>query len=89
MNFSIDRVIMLKNEEKNRRITRSVILLTLFAAIAYTVYSSLTKDQAAVLQVGDPAPDFELASVDGQVYRLSDYTKQGKGVFFEFLGNLV
>lgn len=73
-------------KKKNRRITRSVILLTLFAAIAYTVYSSLTKDQVAVLQVGDPAPDFELASVDGQVYRLSDYTKQGKGVFLNFWG---
>ena len=72
--------------KKKRRITRSIILAVLFLAIVYTIYASLTKDKVTVLQVGDDAPDFELVGLDGNIYRLSDYTSQGKGVFLNFWG---
>ena len=72
--------------KKKRRITRSIILATLFIAIVYTIYTSSTKEKVTVLQVGDAAPNFELIGLDGKVYRLSDYTSQGKGVFLNFWG---
>ena len=70
--------------KKKRRITRSLILATLFVAIVYTIYTSSTKEKVSVLQVGNVAPNFELMGLDGKVYRLSDYTSQGKGVFLNF-----
>jgi len=38
----------------------------------------------AAVQVGDRAPDFRLAGLDGKSYALSDY--KGKVVFVNFLG---
>ena len=71
-------------KKKQRRLIRSVILVILFAAIVFTVYSSLTKDKVEVLQEGDTAPDFELVDMNGQTHRLSEY--KGQGVFLNFWG---
>lgn len=38
----------------------------------------------APVKVGDAAPDFELADLNGQTHRLSDYTAQGKTVVLEW-----
>ena len=74
------------DKKKKRSITRGVILIVLLAAIVYTVYSSLTKDKINVLQVNDPAPDFELVDLyDSNLkHRLSEY--KGKGVYLNFWG---
>lgn len=74
------------DKKKKRSITRGVILIVLVAAIAYTIYSSATKEKAELLQVGDEAPNFELVDLyDSNVkHRLSDY--EGKGVFLNFWG---
>lgn len=74
------------DKKKKRAITRGVILIVLVAAIAYTIYSSATKDKTELLQVGDEAPNFELVDLYDKnlKHRLSDY--EGKGVFLNFWG---
>lgn len=74
------------DKKKKRSIMRGAILIILVAAIAYTIYSSATKDKAELLKVGDKAPNFELVDLyDSNVkHRLSDY--EGKGVFLNFWG---
>ncbi|RUL55077.1 MULTISPECIES: thiol-disulfide oxidoreductase ResA [Lysinibacillus] len=74
------------DKKKKRSITRGIILVVLLAAIVYTVYSSATKEEVEVLQVGDVAPDFELVDLyDSNLkHRLSDY--EGKGIFLNFWG---
>ena len=44
---------------------RSAILVIMVAAIVFTIYSNLTKEKTAVLQVGDEAPDFVLTDMNG------------------------
>src|SRR5690606_35879229 len=74
-----------KNKKKqNRLIMRSAILLVLIAAIGYTIYNSATADDVTVLEVGDKAPDFALADLEGNDHKLSDY--KGQGVFLNFWG---
>ena len=53
-------------------------------AIVFTIYSNLTKEKTAVLQVGDNAPDFALIDMNGEKHQLSDY--KGQGVFLNFWG---
>jgi len=74
----------MNNKKKKRSIVRFSILLVLFAAIAFTVYSSFTKEKVEVLQEGDKAPDFELIDLDGEKHRLSEY--KGQGLFLNFWG---
>ncbi|GEM_PF-6984582 len=72
-------------EKKRRRsIIRSIILVTLFAAIVFTVYTSFAKEKTEVLQVGDSAPDFTLVDMNGVKHQLSEY--KGQGVFLNFGG---
>ncbi|MFJ7732096.1 thiol-disulfide oxidoreductase ResA [Lysinibacillus sp. NPDC097231] len=72
-------------EKKRRRsIIRSIILVTLFAAIVFTVYTSFAKEKTEVLQVGDSAPDFTLVDMNGVKHQLSEY--KGQGVFLNFWG---
>lgn len=71
-------------KKKKRFYIRSVILSVLVVAIVFTIYSNLTKEKTAVLQVGDNAPDFALIDMNGEKHQLSDY--KGQGVFLNFWG---
>ncbi|MBD8027145.1 thiol-disulfide oxidoreductase ResA [Ureibacillus sp. Re31] len=72
------------DKKKKRRYLRAVILVILFGAIVFTIYSTFTKEKVEVLQEGDMAPDFELVDMNGHTHRLSDY--KGQGVFLNFWG---
>ncbi|QCR34538.1 thiol-disulfide oxidoreductase ResA [Lysinibacillus sp. SGAir0095] len=74
----------MNDKKKKRSIVRFSILFVLFAAIVFTVYTSLTKEKVQVLQVGDEAPDFELTDLNGEKHRLSEY--EGQGLFLNFWG---
>ncbi|WML47660.1 thiol-disulfide oxidoreductase ResA [Neobacillus sp. PS3-34] len=70
--------------KKRRLYVRSIILLILGAAVAYTLYANYTKDDQMKVAVGEKAPDFVLTDMNGVKHRLSDY--KGKGVFLNFWG---
>ncbi|RHW41207.1 thiol-disulfide oxidoreductase ResA [Neobacillus notoginsengisoli] len=70
--------------KKKRLAIRTVILVLLAAAVAYTLYASLTKEKRSRAGVGEIAPDFVLMDLDGTKHRLSDY--KGQGVFLNFWG---
>lgn len=70
--------------KKQRLVMRTVILLVLGAAVAYTLYANLTKDDKQKVAVGKEAPDFVLVDMDGKKHQLSDY--KGQGVFLNFWG---
>jgi len=70
--------------KKRRLMMRSIILLVLGAAVAYSLYSNLTKDNKQKVVVGDIAPDFSLVDMQGNKHRLSEY--RGQGVFLNFWG---
>ncbi|MBK3494268.1 thiol-disulfide oxidoreductase ResA [Viridibacillus sp. YIM B01967] len=72
------------DKKKKRFYVRTVILAILVAAIAFTVYTTATKDTVPLLKVGAEAPDFSLVDLDGETHRLSDY--KGKGVLLNFWG---
>lgn len=63
---------------------RSIILIILFGAILFTVYTTLTKEKNRVLQIGDSAPNFTLVDMNGNKHNLAEY--QGQGVFLNFWG---
>ncbi|MFS0576708.1 thiol-disulfide oxidoreductase ResA [Sporosarcina sp. 179-K 3D1 HS] len=69
------------DKKRKRLIIRTIVLLTLVAAVIYSIAS---KEKVEVLVVGDKAPDFELVDLDGNKHRLSDY--KGQGVFLNFWG---
>lgn len=69
---------------KKRLFIRTLILLILGAAVAYTLYGNITKDQQLKVAVGEKAPDFILTDLNGTKHRLSDYN--GQGVFLNFWG---
>ncbi|MFJ7725505.1 thiol-disulfide oxidoreductase ResA [Neobacillus sp. NPDC097160] len=70
--------------KKRRLVIRSIILLVLGAAVAYSLYANLTKDKKQKVAVGEIAPDFALVDMQGNKHRLSDY--RGQGVFLNFWG---
>ncbi|RTQ94481.1 thiol-disulfide oxidoreductase ResA [Lysinibacillus telephonicus] len=74
----------MNNKKKTRTVVRFLILIVLFGAIIFTIYSSLTKEKVEVLQIGDEAPDFELIDLNGEKHRLSEY--KGQGIFLNFWG---
>lgn len=63
---------------------RTIILALMVVAIVFTIYTNLTKEKTALIQVGDDAPDFALVDMNGEKHQLSDY--KGKGVFLNFWG---
>lgn len=63
---------------------RTAILLVFAGAMAFTVYTNVTKGNAKVLQVGEQAPDFTLVDLNGERHQLSDY--RGQGVLLNFWG---
>lgn len=68
--------------KKQRLVIRTIILLVLGAAVAYTLYANFTKDDIQKVAVGKEAPDFALVDMNGEKHRLSDY--RGQGVFLNF-----
>jgi peroxiredoxin len=70
--------------KKKRLVIRTVILLILGAAIAYTLYANFTKDDDKTVEIGKVAPDFALVDLNGEKHQLSDY--KGQGVFLNFWG---
>jgi len=72
------------DKKKKRFYIRTIILGLMVAAIVFTIYTNLTKEKTALLQVGDEAPDFALVDMNGKKHQLSDY--KGQGVFLNFWG---
>lgn len=72
------------DKKKRRLLIRTIILIVLTSAVAYTLYANFTKDERRTLKVGDQAPDFVLKDMEGNKHRLSDY--EGQGVFLNFWG---
>ncbi|KQL37038.1 MULTISPECIES: thiol-disulfide oxidoreductase ResA [Bacillaceae] len=72
------------DKKKKRFYMRLVILGLMIGAIGLTIYSNLTKEKNAILQVGDYAPDFALVDMNGEEHQLSEY--KGQGVFLNFWG---
>jgi peroxiredoxin len=70
--------------KKKRLLIRTIILVILLAAVGYTLYANLTKDEVQKVAIGEKAPDFELVDLNGKTHRLSDY--EGQGVFLNFWG---
>lgn len=70
--------------KKRRLVMRTVILLVLGAAVAYTLYANLTKEDIKKVSIGEMAPDFVLVDMKGEKHQLSDY--KGQGVFLNFWG---
>ncbi|CRK83972.1 thiol-disulfide oxidoreductase ResA [Neobacillus massiliamazoniensis] len=70
--------------KKRRGVMRTMILLVLGAAVAYTLYANFTKDHTQKVAVGSTAPDFILTDMQGHKHHLSDY--KGQGVFLNFWG---
>lgn len=70
--------------KKKRLVTRTIILLILGAAVAYTLYANFTKKDVEKVAIGKTAPDFVLVDMNGEKHRLSDY--KGQGVFLNFWG---
>jgi peroxiredoxin len=70
--------------KKRRLVIRSLVLLILGAAVAYTLYANFTKDDQLKVAVGQKAPDFVLTDMHGTKHHLSDY--KGQGVFLNFWG---
>lgn len=70
--------------KKRRLVIRTIILLILGAAVAYTLYANFTKDDIRKVAIGEEAPDFILTDLEGNEHRLSDY--EGQGVFLNFWG---
>jgi peroxiredoxin len=70
--------------KQKRLIIRSIILVLLAAAVAYTLYANFTKDKLNAVNVGSKAPDFALVDLNGEKHQLSDY--KGQGVFLNFWG---
>ncbi|MCZ8538905.1 thiol-disulfide oxidoreductase ResA [Psychrobacillus psychrodurans] len=72
------------DKKKKRFYMRTIILALMVVAIVFTIYTNLTKEKTALIQVGDDAPDFALVDMNGEKHQLSDY--KGKGVFLNFWG---
>lgn len=68
--------------KKQRLLIRTVILLLLGAAVAYTLYANFTRDEVQKVEVGKKAPDFVLTDLNGEKHQLSDY--EGEGVLLNF-----
>jgi peroxiredoxin len=70
--------------KQKRLLIRTIILVLLGVAVAYTLYANFNKDKVLKVEVGAQAPDFILEDLNGQKHQLSDY--KGQGVFLNFWG---
>lgn len=71
-------------KKRRRFFIRSIVLLLLAGAIAYTLIANFNNNKANKASVGSIAPDFILIDLDGNEHRLSDY--RGQAVFLNFWG---
>lgn len=71
-------------DKKRRLVLRSVILVVLVIALAYTLYANFTKEDNKAVKKGEEVPDFVLTDLEGKKHKLSDY--KGQGVFLNFWG---
>ncbi|WP_108672299.1 thiol-disulfide oxidoreductase ResA [Peribacillus acanthi] len=71
-------------DKKKRLIMRTIILILLGAALAYTLYANFTKEENEAVKLNSLAPDFVLTDMEGNKHKLSDY--KGQGVFLNFWG---
>lgn len=70
---------------KNNRKWIQIGILTIALLLgAYTIGSSLFKEEAAAVEIGTMAPDFKLGGLDDQVHELADYI--GKPLVINFWG---
>lgn len=70
--------------KKNRTLIRTIILVTMIAAIGYTFYINFFKKDE-VIGKGSIAPNFALTEINtGGQYKLSE--QKGKGVIINFWG---
>ncbi|WP_020008362.1 thiol-disulfide oxidoreductase ResA [Salinicoccus albus] len=72
-------------QKKTRNFLRISIILTITVLIGITLWFNLTSDNKTVA-VGDDAVDFQLKTLDGEDFRLSDLTNDNKGVILNFWG---
>ncbi|MBO8176654.1 thiol-disulfide oxidoreductase ResA [Aeribacillus pallidus] len=70
--------------KKQRLMIRTIILALLAAVVIYTLYANMSKEDQAIVEKGDQAPDFVLQDLEGNSYQLSDF--KGQGVFLNFWG---
>jgi len=74
-----------QKQKRNRTIFRSAILVILFGAIVFSIFSNLQADHS-VYKPGDAAPDFKLKQINDQnkidTIQLSDL--KGNGVMLNF-----
>ncbi|WJH34233.1 redoxin domain-containing protein [Paenibacillus aurantius] len=73
---------MIRLGKRNKWVQISILVVVLVIG-GLTMAGSVFKDDK-LPRVGDKAPDFKLAGLDGQVHRLSDY--KGKAVIVNFWG---
>ncbi|WP_458412632.1 thiol-disulfide oxidoreductase ResA [Schinkia sp. CFF1] len=69
--------------KKKRLAVRTIILLVLVGALAYTLYSNFFTEKQLV-GIGDKAPNFVLKDLNGKEIEFDSY--RGKGVFLNFWG---
>ena len=69
--------------KKQRLVVRTIILLVLVGALAYTLYTNFFTDKQLV-GIGDEAPNFVLTDLNGNQVEFDSY--RGKGVFLNFWG---
>lgn len=60
---------------------RVALIIIIGLGIGYAIFESMTKNRAEV-EIGNRAPNFELANLQGEQVKLSDY--RGQGVFLNF-----
>ncbi|RHW41308.1 TlpA family protein disulfide reductase [Neobacillus notoginsengisoli] len=64
----------------NNKIMKLTVLLLVVGMFGYFYFNMANK--ADIPRVGDPAPDFELENLDGEMERLSDY--KGQVIFLNY-----
>lgn len=60
---------------------RAALIIIIGLGIGYAIFESMTKNRTEV-EIGNRAPNFELANLQGEKVKLSDY--RGQGVFLNF-----
>ncbi|WP_062046716.1 thiol-disulfide oxidoreductase ResA [Bacillus sp. JCM 19034] len=69
--------------KQKRLVMRTIVLVIIGAALAYTFYSQFFMDKS-IAKVGDESINFALTDLNGERVELSDF--EGKGVFLNFWG---